>query len=164
MKNLFKIKYLATVINALIAVVMFGLILLGVLYTIHGFVEMGHIDRLHERDFHPGLILIEALDVFLIALVFLVFVVGINVLFIQHSNKEYLDNIPKWMRIKNYTDLKLLLMEAIITTLFVIFISAMVRQGDKLSWNFLAFPGSILLLSISLKLIKSRPTKKSSEK
>lgn len=156
-EKILRIRYLAIIINLFVVINTVALIVLGVVRTgktiLHMFTE--GFGRHGEGEFAPGAELAESLDIFLIALVFLVFTVGINVLFIRHNDQKFIDSIPEWMRVKNFAQLKFLLMEAIITTTFVMFVSAFVKFIDTLDWRFILIPASILLLSVSLKLLKS---------
>ena len=70
-----------------------------------------------HTESHPGLSILESLDVFLVALVFLIFALGIAKLFLPEPSEKGGLRLPNWMQIQNFTQLKLLLWEAVLTTL-----------------------------------------------
>lgn len=154
MKKLFRVRNAALIINIFLIINTLALITLGIFRTFHAVVALAHLERLGQSDYRPGIELAEAIDIFLLSLVFLVFTVGINILFVRHFDQEFISTIPQWMRVRNFSELKFLLMEAIIATSFVIFITAFVKQIESLDWKFLIIPLSILFLAVSLKILK----------
>jgi uncharacterized membrane protein YqhA len=99
--------------------------------------------------------LLQSVDLFLMAVVFFVFSIGILILFNTHGDEDL--NLPEWLRIKNFTQLKVILWEAILTTLMISYIAGLVQKrldGEQPSTVMLILPGSILLLAISLFLMK----------
>lgn len=109
-----------TVVNAVAFVV------LGVLLSIEGIQEIFHRG---EGHIHPELLLLESLDVFLVALVFLIFAMGIYVLFLrrkQDGEKEV--SLPSWLEIEDITELKILLWETVLVSLVVYFIGSVIKK------------------------------------
>ena len=153
-ERIFKMRYLAIIINIFVGINTLALIFIGIMRTYYAIRHIMDFNRLSDHDFRPGIEIAEAIDIFLIALVFLVFTIGINALFVKYNDEEYLKSIPSWMRVKDFSQLKLILMEAIIATAFIMFISGFVRQIEEFSWEFLVVPISILLLAISFKVLK----------
>ena len=155
-EKIFRARYVAFVINLFITVNTLALVVLGVLRTLQALKHLLHvgIGNIGPEGYRPGLELAEAIDVLLLALVFLVFTVGINILFIRYKDQEFINAVPQWMRVKSFTELKFLLMEAIIATAFVIFATAFIKQIESFDWKFLIAPVSILLLSLSLRVLK----------
>jgi uncharacterized membrane protein YqhA len=100
--------------------------------------------------------LIKSLDAFLIALVLFIFAYGVHFLFLtsekDKSNREFLN----WINIPNISYLKNVLAEVIIIILFVKFLEIVFTSIEKLSWEALVLPVSILLLSIGLKFLDLR--------
>jgi len=155
LEKIFRVRYLALIINIFVIINTIGLIVLGAMRTIHAVTSLFDApDKLGQSGYRPGVEFGEAIDIFLIALVFLVFAIGINILFIRPNDEKFHGTVPKWMRVKNFSDLKFLLMEAIIATAFIMFISAFVSQIESVSWEFLVIPISILLLAVSLRILK----------
>lgn len=132
-----------TFLNALIFV---GI---SVYHSIHAYsiVISGGIDQ------RPGIHLAEALDTFLLAIVFIIFAIGIGKLFAPDS--KLLGKIHLgWLEPKNFSDLKSILWEAVLTTLVVLFATIIIHHLDNLTWDLLIIPASILLIAIALKMMK----------
>jgi uncharacterized membrane protein YqhA len=107
-------------------------------------------------DRAPSLMLLEGVDSFLLAFVFFVFSFGLYKIFFIKENKEIDNNLPRWLHIESIFELKSLLWYSVLTTMVVLFLNyAVVRiSADNISWTFLMFPASILLISISLFFMK----------
>ncbi len=102
----------------------------------------------------PGVHLAEALDGFLLAVVFIIFAIGIGKLFIPDI--KLLQKIQiSWLEPKNFSELKGILWEAVLTTLVVLFASMIVQHLENLTWDLLIIPASILLIAVGLKMLKS---------
>lgn len=102
----------------------------------------------------PGVDLVESLDGFLLAIVFLIFAIGFGKLFIPES--KLLKNIQiSWLEPKDFSELKHVLWEAVLTTLVVVFAIQIVKDLEHLTWNHLIIPGAITLIAIGLKMLKS---------
>jgi uncharacterized membrane protein YqhA len=147
MKTVLKIAI--TIIVVFIFLNSFVFVGLGVYKSIHAYTLIAQ-QRMEER---PGIYMAEALDSFLIALVFIVFSIGVTKLFLP-------DTIPvkgfelAWLKFESFTALKLILWEMLLTTLFVFFATDMVVKSQHLEWNLLIIPGSILMLALAYKFIK----------
>lgn len=101
----------------------------------------------------PGVELAEALDGFLLAVVFIVFAIGIGKLFIP--DLRLLERIQiSWLNPQSFSELKSILWEAVLTTLVVLFAAVVVRNMDNITWELLIIPASILLISVALKMMK----------
>lgn len=102
----------------------------------------------------PGIYLAEALDTFLLAMVFIIFAIGIGKLFVPDSKllkKIHLD----WLNPKSFSDLKGILWEAVLTTLVVLFATSIIHQLDNLALEHLIIPAAILLIAVALRMMKS---------
>jgi len=118
-------------------------------------------NHMEKNDSHqiPGLIatgLLKGVDMFLMAIVFFVLSIGILVLF---NNEETLSvlPIPDWLRVKNFVQLKIILWEAILTTLVISSLASLVeKKSYNIQIDLEAFivPGIILLIAISLHFMK----------
>ncbi len=110
-----------------------------------------------HTDATPGLTLFQALDVFLIAFLFLIFSIGFAQLFIPKPSKivDLVNNItPDWLKVENFTQLKLILWDTVLTTLVVIFIGDAFKANGEYDWQLTIIPISIMLISFSRYLIK----------
>jgi len=101
---------------------------------------------------HLALEIAHVLETVLIALVMIIFAIGLKVLFIL--DKENNKNIPQWLQVENFSELKLLLMEAIIASSFIFFITDIIEHQNNLTWTSLIIPISIFLLSMSFNFLK----------
>jgi len=107
--------------------------------------------KIEER---PGVHLVESLDGFLLAIVFLIFAIGFSKLFIP--GQKLLRNIQiPWLEPKSFSDLKQVLWEAVLTTLVIFFAISIVQNLDHLEWNHLIIPGAVTLIAFGLKMLKS---------
>lgn len=107
-----------------------------------------------EMDKRPGIHLAEALDAFLLAMVFIIFAIGMGKLFAPDTILLRKIHLP-WLEPKDFSELKGILWEAVLTTLVVLFATVIVHSMDDLSWNLLIIPASILMIAIALKMLKS---------
>ena len=97
--------------------------------------------------------LVKSLDAFLIAFVLFIFAHGVYALFISKEKSETHSGVLGWIHIPSISYLKNILAEVIIIILFVKFLESALVNLDKLSWEIVILPASILLLSVSLKLL-----------
>lgn len=118
--------------------------------SVHAYVLI-YQGKVEER---PGVHLAEALDGFLLAIVFIIFAIGIGKLFIPDIGLLKKIQIP-WLAPKNFSELKGVLWEAILTTLVVLFASLVVQHIENLTWELLVIPVAILLIGLGLKMLKS---------
>jgi uncharacterized membrane protein YqhA len=122
---------------------------IGVYKSIHAYILIVQ-GRIEER---PGVFIAESLDSFLMALFFLIFAMGISKLFLPNKIliKEY--DLP-WLKVDNFSELKFILWEVLLTTLFVYFSTQAIIKSEHLDWSILTLPISILLLAVAYKFLK----------
>ena len=119
-----------------------------------------------------AILLISALDRFLMAIVLLYFGYGIYVLFIRPDERTEELGIPAWLRVEGIGELKQTLAEVIIVVLFVLFLrvalETYISQETDITWEkavkILTLPAAIFLLSASLKLAELHPKRKAGER
>lgn len=137
---------LFTFINSLI------LIFLAAKRSIHAY---GIVFLKMESEKPPAVEILESIDLFLIGLVFLIFSLGLTKIFLGRIvDEEDESKLPKWLRIKNFFELKILLWQTILVSLVVLFVDHLFQNEGKMSWNLLIVPVSILILSISMAVIQ----------
>jgi len=85
-----------------------------------------------------GLYFLHSLDLFLIALVFLILSLGILKIFV-HYKKDHV-NLPPWLNIQTFKELKVLLWETILLTLVVLSFGIIVEKRDHLDWTIYHVP------------------------
>lgn len=140
--------FIICVFTFLNALVFIGI---SVYHSVHAYTIILNGNLATER---PGVYLAEALDTFLLATVFIIFAIGIGKLFIPDN--RLLNHIQlSWLNPKSFSDLKVILWEAVLTTLVVLFATIIVYSIDDLTWNLLIIPCAILLIAIALKMMKS---------
>lgn len=154
MKNIFKFIIVVPIICSFFIAMIF--LAIGVYETVVGVGEIltGQI----HTDAAPGVKLLEALDIFLIGFLFLIFSIGFSQLFFPKPSRIFnvLEIItPNWLKVDNFTQLKLILWDTVLTTLVVIFIGDAYRKKGEYNWELLLIPIAILLISLSRFLLKA---------
>jgi uncharacterized membrane protein YqhA len=130
----------------------------GVRQSLEGY-ELIYRGARGEEVPNPRLPLLDSLDSFLVALVFLIFSLGIAKIFIEYDREN--DGLPSWLRIQDFKQLKVLLWESVLVTLVVMCIGVIARRVERLTWEALVLPGIVLVLAIGLYLMRhqeSEPT------
>ena len=122
----------------------------GVIESMHGY-RLFYEHGLDGED-RPGAYLLKGLDLFLVSMVFLIFAFGIMRIFTHYHSAD--DNLPAWLRIKDFKELKILLWETVIVTLVVFTLTEIVTSKQSLKPDALIMPGVILILTVSLYLMK----------
>ena len=105
----------------------------------------------------PGVKLLEALDLFLLGFLFIIFGIGFSYLFYPKPSKimDSLEKItPDWLKVENFTELKLILWDTVLTTLVVLFVGNVIKARGDYDWELSIIPVSIVLISLSRFLIK----------
>jgi uncharacterized membrane protein YqhA len=146
LRRLFAVRLITTLIVIFTLINSFALILVGAFLSVKGII--GIVRGGIGTEAHP-------------ALVFLIFAIGIAKLFHPGSDEELSGVVPSWLNIHNFGELKLVLWEAIMTTLVVLFAAEIVKHGGEFSWTMMVIPASILLLSVSMFVLKKSEEKES---
>lgn len=152
-KVLLKSRYIALTISFFMFLNSIAFLIMGVIRGFQAYKEVIHFMRGHH-EVKPGLHIAESLDTFLIAIVTLIISIGIAKIFFLSDEDSA--QLPKWLDIHSFKDLKILLWETILLTLVVLFLTILANVGMDFSWKLLIIPISILLLSISLILMKGK--------
>jgi len=102
--------------------------------------------------------IMEGVDTLLLAIVLFIFSYGLLVIFFSSKEEVFNQlNVPKWLRMKSFLDLKIVLWEAVLTTLVIGFLIAVARAGlenKEPGIEILFIPVAIALITISLFLLK----------
>lgn len=122
----------------------------GVVQSVHGYTI--YIKHGVSEEYHPGVYLLNALDMFLVSIVFMIFALGIMKIFTHYHLPG--QDLPAWLKIDSFKELKVLLWETILVTLVVFTLTSLVTIKEKLTWDLLVLPVIILLLTASLYLVK----------
>lgn len=138
--------YLVAVFFTLINSIFF--LAAGAMRSLHGYREYIRLWSGHSEVGSPGVYLAEALDSFLLALVSLIFGLGILKTFVTYHVDDA--KLPPWLHIHDFKQLKVLLWETILVTLVVFSINFF----TEVSLKTLILPAAVLILSLSLYLMK----------
>ncbi len=155
LRGLMLIASLGAILGAML---MFGL---GGYHLLHAFETLFGIapEKISETAAKAGkgqvvVYVLEAVDAFLFALVLMIFAYGIALGFVfHHVSERYRDILPSWMLVEGVGQLKRTLAEVVIVVLIVIFARFVIESGGNLRWEMLVLPSSVLMLSLSLKLL-----------
>ncbi|MGE0765680.1 MAG: YqhA family protein [Hyphomicrobiaceae bacterium] len=148
------------------AVLMFMLGLVNIVQA-YGVLIVGHTPETPKvaPSTASMIMVIEALDRFLIAIVLLYFGYGVYSLFIRPESRDHDPALPSLLRVREIGQLKQVVAEVIIVVLFVLFLrnalEAFQGQRRTMDWQelatFLVLPVSAALLSLGLKLVELHP-------
>lgn len=155
-KAILKFRYLFIVAIVFLMVNSIVFLLVGVKECLQGYAAFLNTGFTVTETERPGMFLLEALDFFMIALVFMIFALGMGRLFLFDSIAD--QQLPGWLRINSLSQLKHLLWETILLTM-VIFCITHIARSDIKSVDLLVFPGIILILSLSLFLVRWHKSK-----
>ena len=156
-------KTLFNLLNVVIFIIVVVVFAAGVFITGLGLYDFTHAFAFFSNSEAHGSVqiaaisLLKAVDLFLMAIVLYVFSIGLLALFNNRSGKEFPENMPAFLKIKTFVELKVILWEAILTTLVIGYLGYLVelRIEDKaIVPTDLTIPGGILLIAIALFFLK----------
>lgn len=122
---------------------------IGVYKTIHAY-SILYFDGISGK---PGLEILESLDLFLIAFVFLILSLGFMRLFYPDFNGTKKISLA-WLKIDDFFQLKHITWNAMLLTLLVTFGTHAIRQTGALEWSMLIIPAAVFLFAMSSKMLK----------
>ena len=156
MRNVFNVlRVFISIIALLVLASGIVLTMLGVYDFVMTFVDQDYGDG-HNLARSMAVGLLKSVDLFLVAIVFFVFSLGILVLFHNAENPLPI-KLPEWLRIKNFMQLKVILWEAILTTLVTSYLANLVEtrmNGREINTMQHLIPAAILMISVSLFFLK----------
>jgi len=157
MKNLF--SALQKIVNIIALILFISATVLSVL-GIYGFIRIFSYltaDSSKIMIVSIAVALLKSVDLFLISIVLFVFSLGIMILFNNKPDSTLPVNLPEWLKVKNFMQLKTILWEAILTTILISFVTSVSEKrldGDEISLEDMLTPISIFLIALSLHLLK----------
>lgn len=161
MNVLLKFRYIFVVAVFFLLTNSIVFIVLGVVGCVEGYIEFTKAGFSLSNGESISSHLLEGLDHFVSALVFMIFGLGLGQLFLL--NNVLPEKFPAGLRVKTLKGLKVLLWETILVAL-VIFCITHVLTSNIRSWEILPLPVMILVLSLALFFVKwDRFTKKSED-
>lgn len=149
-KKLLYVRYLFVIVVIFMMLNSLFFVIGGVIESIEGVRLL--ISHGLDEEKKPGLKLLKGLDLFLISMVFMIFAIGIIRLFGIYNAEN--DDLPSWLNINNFKELKVLLWETILVTLVVFTLTSIATDRSGLRWEMLILPGVILILSLSLYFMR----------
>lgn len=147
LEKIFQVKYLALFVSIFIMLNGILAIALGVM---HLFETLLILFEKHEGS--AGGSIIESIDTFLFSLVILILGGGIFKLFVGNEN-TFKDSVI-FSKLNSFKDLKVLLWETILLTLTVWCALGFLIGSEKMNYEQLILPVTIVLLGLALKFIK----------
>ncbi|MFH6767200.1 YqhA family protein [Gaetbulibacter aquiaggeris] len=147
LEKMFQVRYLALIVS-------FFLMLNGILAIALGVKHLWEtvLILFGNHDKGAGSSIITSIDTFLFALVILILAGGIFKLFV--GNQNTFKESAVFSKLNNFKDLKVLLWETILLTLTVWCALGFFIDSDKLLYEQLILPFTILLLALALNFIK----------
>jgi len=152
LRQIFSYRLIAIVIAFFIFINSAVFTIAGIILSIKGITLILKGELMTESK--PGVYILESVDLFLLALVFLLFAIGIVKLFVPDAHQSIKVRNLHWLQIDTFTDLKMLLWEAVLVTLVVFFITTFVHEQENISWTLIVLPVSILLLAIGYYIMR----------
>jgi uncharacterized membrane protein YqhA len=101
----------------------------------------------------PGLEIMEIVDGLLLVLLLLIMNIGFMKLFLPDSKWSQSLDLP-WLKINSFSQLKMLLIETILTTLVIVFATTVIKEDGRLKWNDIVLPAAIFLFALTIKSVK----------
>ena len=110
----------------------------------------------HQPDLSAKLAItymVQAIDIFLIALVLMIFAGGIYALFVRRPGSDSTE-LNSWVRISSITQLKRILVELVIVILFVRALEgALAIEAGSYAWENLVLPLVVLMVALAFKFV-----------
>jgi uncharacterized membrane protein YqhA len=150
-KRLLTIRYIILVAVGILFLNSIFFIVGGTIFSFRGYIEFIQNGFVPSETYNPVLYILKGLDAFMLAIIFIIFGLGIARLFLFNNASE--DQIPSWLRFHDMKGLKVLLWETILVTL-VIYCLQVLLTHKELSLDLLILPGAILLLAIALFFVR----------
>lgn len=150
---LLRFRYLAIVVVLLLLVHSVALLVMGGIraYEAYHLILRGPGWAGADR---PGVHIVESVDALLLSLVLFVLATGVTRLFLSSPDQSADPRLPEWLRIRNFSELKYTLWEAVLVALVVASVTSFIANLDHLDWDQLILPAAILVLSVSLALLR----------
>ena len=150
-RKLLSIRYIILVAVGILFLNSIFFIVGGTVFSVKGYIEFIKNGFIPSETYNPGLYILKGLDAFMLAIIFIIFGLGIARLFLFNNASE--DQIPTWLRFQEMKGLKVLLWETILVTL-VIYCLQILLTHKELSLELLILPGAILLLALALFFVR----------
>jgi uncharacterized membrane protein YqhA len=150
-RKLLNVRYIILVAVGILFLNSVFFIVGGTIFSVKGYIEFIKNGFIPNETYSPSLYILKGLDAFMLAIIFIIFGLGIARLFLFNNASE--DEIPTWLRFHDMKGLKVLLWETILVTL-VIYCLQILLTNKELSPELLVLPGAILLLAVALFFVR----------
>ena len=150
-QKLLNIRYIILLAVAILFLNAIFFIIGGTVLSVKGYIEFAQNGFIPSETYKPGMYIMKGLDAFMLAIIFIIFGLGIARLFLFNNVSD--DQIPSWLRFHEMKGLKVLLWETILVTL-VIYCLQMLLTYKIQAPEMLILPGAILLLSVALFFVR----------
>jgi len=150
-KKLLRIRYVVLLAILTMFINSVFLIIGGTILSFKGYIEFIRNGFIPSETYKPSIYIMKGLDGFMLAIIFIIFGLGIARLFFFNSVSD--EEIPSWLRFHDMKGLKVLLWETILVTL-VIYCLQVLLTYKQLSIELLIIPGAILLLALALFFVR----------
>jgi uncharacterized membrane protein YqhA len=125
-----------------------AMLILNFMRAIHAYSHL-----FDSENTRPGLEIMEVVDGLLLVLLLLIMNIGFMKLFLPESKWARSLDLP-WLKINSFSQLKMLLIETILTTLVIVFATTVIKEDGKLNWNDIVLPSAIFLFALTIKSVK----------
>jgi len=146
MRNIYKVIISVILLFSFLNVL--AMLALNFLRGIHVYSHLFSPDELR-----PGITIMEIVDGLLLTLLLLIMNIGFLKLFLPNSKFAKAIDLP-WLKISSFSQLKMLLIETILTTLVVVFATNVVKNDGNLEWKDILIPTSVFLLALTINFVK----------
>ena len=154
MEKLLKLRHLALFAALFMFLNALGMILVGVMKSFKGLTNL--LGSLSGPEFlMPGKLFAESTDTLLMGIVFLI--LALNIVRIFDGHKINNDNLPNWLNVADLKSLKVMVWEALLLMLTLLFATEFfvhVQNLNDVKFEVLILPASILLLALGLKFVR----------
>ena len=158
--HFYKYRYLFLIAVIFLLLNSLAFIIMGVVESMEGYIDLLRSNFRSTEAHRPGTQLLDGLDLFVSALVFMIFGLGLGQLFVL--NDTAYRSLPRGLAINSLKELKILLWETILVALVIYCVTHLLRM-EPLSWDILPFPTLILILSLALFFFKSEGWRKTTD-
>jgi uncharacterized membrane protein YqhA len=151
LQKLLRIRYIIIVAVGILFLNSIFFVIGGTVLSVKGYIEFIQNGFTLSETYSPGMYILKGLDAFMLAIIFMIFGLGIARLFLFNTTSD--EQIPSWLRFHEIKGLKVLLWETILVTL-VIYCLQVLMTHKELTPDLLILPGAILLLAAALFIVR----------
>jgi uncharacterized membrane protein YqhA len=151
LQRLLRIRYIIIVAVGILFLNSIFFVIGGTVLSVKGYIEFTQNGFALSETYNPGMYILKGLDAFMLAIIFMIFGLGIARLFLFNNASD--EQIPSWLRFHEIKGLKVLLWETILVTL-VIYCLQVLMTHKELTPDLLILPAAILLLAAALFIVR----------